>query len=179
VVETTSPGSPAADPATPKADAVVTEVAAVRDATDIISRAAEDEAAAAAARARYRSEPMTGLVPDPAVVALLMPDEQLLAIRLSATLERRQPTPGTPLTRGLAGRLLVTSRRLLLVGRRIVAFDLADVSETALSGGHLLLVLRDGTGVTLDVAQPRLLRVEIAAARRTLGSHGRDHLRSR
>jgi hypothetical protein len=34
-----------------------------------------------------------------------------------------------------------------------------------LSGERLLLVLRDGRGASIDVSQPRLLRVEIAAAR--------------
>jgi hypothetical protein len=34
-----------------------------------------------------------------------------------------------------------------------------------LAGERLLIVMRDGEGVSLGVAQPRLLRVEIAAAR--------------
>lgn len=34
-----------------------------------------------------------------------------------------------------------------------------------LSGEQLLLVMRGGQGAALSVAQPRLLRVEIAAAR--------------
>ena len=36
-----------------------------------------------------------------------------------------------------------------------------------LSGEQLMLLLRDGQGLTLEVPQPRLLRVELAAARAT------------
>jgi hypothetical protein len=46
-----------------------------------------------------------------------------------------------------------------------LAIALEEIEEVGLSGERLLLVLRDGKGVWLEAPQPRLLRVEIAAAR--------------
>ena len=43
--------------------------------------------------------------------------------------------------------------------------DLSEIDDVVLSGERLLLVLRGGQGVSIDAPQPRLLRVEIAAAR--------------
>ena len=80
-------------------------------------------------------------------------------------LDRRQPVLGSDVPCGLAGDLYVTSRRLVLVGRYTLSFDLADIEEAMLSGERLLFVLRDGQGASLDVDRPRLLRVELAAAR--------------
>ena len=74
---------------------------------------------------------------------------------------RSNPYPAA----GIAGDLYVTSHRLILVGRHTVTFDLADIADVVISGERLLLVMRDGSGVTLDVDQPRLLRVQVAAAR--------------
>jgi hypothetical protein len=59
----------------------------------------------------------------------------------------------------------VTTRRLVLVGPGIQSFDLATVDEATVSRERLLLVLGDGVGLVLEVGRPRLLRVEIAAAR--------------
>ena len=61
--------------------------------------------------------------------------------------------------------LSVTSRRLLLTGRVRLSIGLDEIGEILMAGGRLLLVLRGGQGVALEVAYPRLLRVEIAAAR--------------
>jgi hypothetical protein len=153
------------------ADTCLNEGAALRDAAAILARADEDEAAADAARARYRTRPLTTLPPDDSIGPLLVPGERVVAVRSSALLERRQPAPGAQPTAGahppagLAGRLYVTSRRLLLVGRLTLSYELQAVEEAMLSGERLLLLLRDGQGLTLEAAQPRLLRVEIAAAR--------------
>jgi hypothetical protein len=46
-----------------------------------------------------------------------------------------------------------------------VSFRLDAIRDVILSGDQLLVVLCDGQGVTVRVRQPRLLRVEIAAAR--------------
>ena len=108
---------------------------------------------------------MEALEPDARVAPLLTPDEHVLAVRRSVMLDRRQPQAGSDAPSGLAGDLYVTSRRLVLVGRLTLSFDLDEIEEAMLSGERLLLVLRDGQGASLAVAQPRLLRVEIAAAR--------------
>ena len=66
---------------------------------------------------------------------------------------------------GAAGDLYLTTRRLVLRSRPALSFELRDIDEVGVSGERLLLVMRDGTAVSLDVAQPRLLRVEIGNAR--------------
>ena len=45
----------------------------------------------------------------------------------------------------------------------IVTVQLTDIVETSLAGERLLLTLRDGEGITLDLDRPRLLRAEMAA----------------
>jgi hypothetical protein len=146
-------------------DARAEDEPAVRDAAEILARVAADEAAANLARERYRIEPMTPIAPDLRVAAMLEPGEGVVAIRHSVVLERREPRPDPDAPTGLAGELYVTSRRLMLLGRVRLSIDLAEIEEAVLSGERLLLVLRDGRGVSLEAAQPRLLRVEIAAAR--------------
>lgn len=137
---------------------------AVRDAAEILARVTADEAAADAARVRLRREPQSAIEPDARIAGLLREGEELLAVRRSAAFERRQAEPIEGL-RGLAGDLYLTSQRLVLLGRLIVSIELGDLVEVGLAGERLVLVLPDGRGASLDVAQPRLLRVELAAAR--------------
>jgi hypothetical protein len=142
------------------------------EATDPFAREADaparskDEDAAAAARARYRVEPMTLLEPDAAIAPRLTCGESLLAIRRRALLERRHDPSGA-VGPGLEGDLYLTSRRLIHVGRPTLVFELDDIEEVITSGDRLLLVLRDGAGISIEVDQPRLLRVEISMARAT------------
>lgn len=141
------------------------EEPALRDAEEILARAAADEAAADTARARYRNAPMPALPADERIGPLLVPGERVLAVHSSALLERRQPAPGARARAGLAGTLYLTSRRVVLVGRMTLSYELGAIAEVMLAGERLLLLLHDGQGLTLEVTQPRLLRVEIAAAR--------------
>jgi hypothetical protein len=170
---TGSHSAPGSAPDDARADAP-----AIRDAAWILARVAADEAATALARDRYRTEPMQALEPDARIAPLLAPDERLLAVRRSVVLDRRQSTTHADFAIGVAGSLYMTARRLILVGRLTLAFNLEDIDEAVLSGERLLLVLRDGNGVSLDVAQPRLLRVEIATARASArgGSASEDDL---
>ena len=46
-----------------------------------------------------------------------------------------------------------------------LSVGLADIEELACVGERLLVSLADGTGLTIDAGRPRLLRVQIAAAR--------------
>ncbi len=147
---------------------------ALMDAGQIVARAAADEAEADEARARIRREGLPDLPPDERIAPLLQPGERVVAVRHAALLDRREPAPGERLTPGVAGELYVTSRRLVLVGRLTLSLGLDAVADAVVSGGRLLLVLRDGHGVTLQAAGPRLLWVEIAAARAALKAAG-DH----
>lgn len=137
---------------------------AIRDAADILARIAADEAAADEARERYRVGPMGTIVPDARVAGLLEPGEFVVATRASVVLERREPQPKAG-SAGVGGELYVTSRRLLLLGRARLSIGLEDIEEVVLSGERLLVVLRDGKGLSIDASLPRLLRVEIATAR--------------
>jgi len=80
-------------------------------------------------------------------------------------LDPRQPSVDEGPAGGLSGDLYVTSRRLLLIGRQVLAFDLDDIEDATLSGERIQLLLRDGVGVTVDADGPRLLRVQISTAR--------------
>ena len=132
------------------------------------ARVAADEAAASAARDRYRLEPMAPIPPDPWVAAMLASGEVVVATRASAVIERRDPRPAAEASAGIAGALYLTSRRLLVGGRVGLSLDLDEIQEAGLAGERLLLLLRDGLGLTVEAALPRLLRVEIATARAAL-----------
>ncbi len=131
----------------------------------------QDDAAAHAARHRYRSQGITAMEPDERISPLLAADEQLLAVRRAAGLDRRQPA-GTQCG-GLRGDLYVTSVRIVHVGTPPVAYGLDEIREAAVSEERLLLLMRDGACVALAVDQPRLLRVQIAAARSAARSAAR------
>ena len=139
---------------------------ALLDAARILARAEADEAAAHEARELYRAHPMAALRPDAQIGPLLDPGERVFAVRPHALVERRAGLPrADATTTGLGGSLYLTSRRLVIVGRTTLWFDLDGIEEVLLSGDRLLLVMRDGQGAELGVSEPRLLRVEIAAAR--------------
>lgn len=142
------------------------DTAAVRDALEVLTRSTIDEADADEARARYRTQAMPRLEADARIAPLLDPDEHVVAVRRLVAFDRRRPEGrSSKALGGLAGDLYLTTRRLVLVGRLMLSFPLADIDQVVLSGERLLLVMHDGTGLALGVARPRLLRVEIAAAR--------------
>jgi hypothetical protein len=141
---------------------------AVRDADAILARAKEDEAAALEARELYRDREISPIEPDARIAALLIPGEDVLAVRRSVLLDRREPPLGgtrCSCCHGLAGDLYVTSARLVLVGQTVLEYDHASISDIVVSAERLLLSLSDGSGITLDVDRPNVLRVEIGAAR--------------
>ena len=135
------------------------------DASAILERIAADETAARLARTRYRSQRMRTLEPDAHIASLLASDERVLAFRGTVLFDRRQWGPGEVGFTGVAGNLYLTTRRIVLMGRLTLSYALDDIEEAVVAGERLLLVMRDGIGVALDTPQPRLLRVEIAAAR--------------
>ena len=82
------------------------------------------------------------------------------AIRHAAILE--EGDAATP--RG--GDLYLTSRRMVHVGKSSRDISLDAIQESAVSLERLLLLdLTDGSDLAIEVDQPRLLRVQLAAAR--------------
>jgi hypothetical protein len=138
---------------------------AIRDAAEIVARAAADEAAADRARGEYLTRSMPALAPDDRIAPLLGADEHLLAVRRSAVLDRRRPPPRASSPESLAGDLYVTSRRIVLLGRLTLAIGLDEIEDAVVAGERILLAMGGGKGAALDVARPRQLRVEIATAR--------------
>jgi len=126
-------------------------------ATDI-----EDEALATAARARYRTFGMVRIEPDGGMSAALWADEHLLAVRQAASVER----PSRDARSAQSGRLAITTRRVLLVDAEPVTLaSLEELDDVALVSDRLLVTLTSGTGFTIKVPHPRLLRVVLAEAR--------------
>jgi hypothetical protein len=137
---------------------------ALRDARTLAERAEADEAAAHQARERLLVEPLPTLEPDEEIRAHLRPGEHLHGLRRHAILRG----PGDDRALGYGGTLYVTSHRLIHLGQVLMAVQLADVLETSIGGERLLVTLRGGEGLSLEVDQPRLLRVEMASLMRGL-----------
>jgi len=158
--EAPNPGQASADRSTEAAPSTA-EPAALRDAESIAARVTADEAAAAAEQDRLLHEPLPLLDAPIDRVIQLLPGEQLHAERHAALLERRQG--GTP----SGGTLYLTSERLLHIGsERIDEIPLERIADMAVAMERLLLIeLTDGSDLAIEVDQPRLLRVQVAAAR--------------
>jgi hypothetical protein len=86
--------------------------------------------------------------------------ELVHAIRYAALLEEGENAMPT------GGSLYLTSRRLVHVGNASREIGLDDIEESAVALERLLLLdLTDGSDLAIEVDQPRLLRVQLAAAR--------------
>ena len=133
---------------------------ALRDAAESAARAAADEDAAAAARDRFRIGPIPAIDADESIRPLLETEESVHTLRSRAILR----APGGDGALGIGGTLYLTSRRLVHLGQVVLSVRLTDIAETSLAGERLLLTLRNGEGLSLDVERPRLLRAEMAAA---------------
>ena len=145
-------------------DVSTEEGPALRDAATVAERAAADEAEAAEARDRFRIHPMPALEPDEAVRPHLAEGELVHALRSRAILR----APGGDAALGYGGTLYLTSRRLIHLGQVEMSVQVTDIVETSLAGELLLLTLRNGEGISLDVDRPRLLRAEMAEIGRGL-----------
>ena len=137
---------------------------ALRDASKVAERAMADAAAARDARNRLRTSPIPAIEADGQIAPHLLPGEVVHGLRSRAILR----APGGDEALGYGGTLYLTSRRLVHVGQVIVTVQLTDIMESSLAGERILLSLRGGEGLTLDLDRPRLLRAEIAAATRQL-----------
>jgi hypothetical protein len=141
--------------------------AALRDAQQVAERVSADERAADAERTRLASEPLPVVMDGIEGRMRLWPDEVVHAIRPSALLEQGS----APMPSG--GTLYLTSRRLVHAGQEIREISLVDIAETAVSLERLLLLdLADGSDLAIEVDQPRLLRVQLAAARAAARERG-------
>jgi len=137
---------------------------ALRDASLAATRAAEDEEAAAAAREGFRIAPIEPIEADEAIRPHLAAGERVHALRRHAILR----APGGEGALGYGGTLYLTSRRLIHLGQVVVSVNVSDVKESSLAGERLLLTLREGEGMSIDVDRPRLLRAEMAEIGRGL-----------
>jgi hypothetical protein len=124
-----------------------------------------DEADATAARDRYRAEGVVPVTPDARIQHLLGPGEVLVAVHGALVADSRAAADGSGVPPGISGELYLTSERLVFTGGVFVAYPLGDVLEAVVAGEDVLLVMGDGVGLRVTVAEPRLLRVQIAAAR--------------
>jgi hypothetical protein len=145
---------------------------ALRDARSIADRIAEDETKADTARERYQAEGPPTIEADERLAALLQKDEIPHAIHAGAMLE--MGTTGANGRHPVGGTLYLTSRRLIHAGEQVTEVPLATIEEMALALGRLLLIrLNDGLDLALEVSHPRLLRVQIAAAKAAARGRGR------
>jgi hypothetical protein len=121
----------------------------------------QDAAAATVARARFRAEGPDTLPADPRIARLMVQGELLVAKRGEVAFDRRQAS----LRDRPVGDLYVTSERLILVGSSAITIALEDIEDAALIGDCVLLMLTGGAAIAIEADRPRLLRVQIAAAR--------------
>jgi hypothetical protein len=135
----------------------------VRSAGITTLEASVDAAAADVRRRQLRERGIVPIEPDTRIASMVGPEEHVVAVRQAVSLERRRGwrQPG----RGLLGDLYVTTHRLVHLGQQPVEYALADVREVVVATGSLRLVVAGSLGVEIRVSDPRVLRVEIAAAR--------------
>jgi hypothetical protein len=134
--------------------------AALRDAQTIAVRVGADETAADIERSRLAQEPLPNLADGIEPAVRLQPDELVHAIRQAAILEDGHSSMAS------GGTLYLTSRRLVHLGAEMREVDLMAITEIAVVLERLLLVdLADGSDLAIEVDQPRLFRVQLAAAR--------------
>jgi hypothetical protein len=122
----------------------------------------EDEALAAAARTRFRTDGMVSIEPDHQMRLTLRSGEQVLAVREQAVIERMIDGVRTLVT----GPLAITNKRLVVVdGQPVTLASLNELDDVTLATNRLLVMLTSGVGLRIEAAHPRLLRVELSEAR--------------
>jgi hypothetical protein len=135
---------------------------ALRDAEAIVDRTHDDEREAEDARARYREAGLPRVEADPEIASSLRAGESVVEVRHAATIARHLAGDGV---QSFVGRLYLTTARLILLGAAALHVELSEIEELALGGERLLVTLSDGTGLSIDAGAPRLLRVQVSAAR--------------
>lgn len=140
---------------------ISSETAAVSEALSLT-----DEEAARRARDQYREGGIPALRADDRVSPHLHPGEYVVGLRPDATVTRIEQTGDRPVRAD--GALYVTNHRLLQIGDRLTSIPLNEIAELAMADQRILVTLTDARGVMLDVADPRQLRVLLAAAKSAL-----------
>jgi len=157
--------TPASDAVPEVASQAPPDATSLRDAQRIAERIVRDETLADEARERYRTAGLPELEPS-ALLGMLKAGERLHAVHRMAMLEVgwRGATGADPnLPHG--GTLYVTSQRLVHRGTEDGTWSFGEIDEMAVALERLLLVrMRDGSDLAIEVDQPRLLRVQLAAA---------------
>ena len=157
--------TPASDAVPEAASQWPPDATSLRDAHRIAERIVRDETLADEARERYRTAGLPELEPS-ALLGMLKAGERLHAVHRMAMLEVgwRGATGADPnLPHG--GTLYVTSQRLVHRGTEDGTWSFGEIDEMAVALERLLLVrMRDGSDLAIEVDQPRLLRVQLAAA---------------
>lgn len=154
------------DPSPTTVETSTEESPALRDALTAAERADADEAAASLARDNFLVMPVPEIEADDNIAPHLREGELVHDLRRHAILK----APGGNAALGYGGTLYLTSRRLIHLGQVVMTVRLTDIVESSLAGERLLLTLRDGEGLALDLDRPRLLRAEMAALTRELRS---------
>ena len=132
------------------------------------------------ARRRLREQGIVPIEPDDPVGVMLAPEEMVVAVRRSVTLERRKGWPPEP-GGGLGGDLYVTTQRLVHLGRRPVEYRLGESGRPSSrkatpSGSSSVKAAASKNGVE----DPCLLRVEdLAAVREAARTSASDASASR
>ena len=140
--------------------------AALQDAQQITERVSADEAAADAERVRLGGASLPDVSDQAGSGLQLRPNEVVHAIRPVALLE------GSSGQTPIGGTLYLTSQRLVHAGPSMRETELTDIAEIAVALERLLLVdLADGSDLAIEGDQPRLLRVQLAAARAAAREH--------
>jgi hypothetical protein len=122
----------------------------------------EDEALAAEARARYRTDGISTIEPDGSIRSALWAGEKVLAFRPGASIEHLSQRTAVP----VMGPLAVTTERLLFIdGAPMTLAALEELDDVTVSTDRLMVMLTSGSGFAISAPQPRLLRVQLAEAR--------------
>jgi hypothetical protein len=141
---------------------------ALRNAREVLARIAADEAEADSARAAYARHGLPSIEPDGSIGPRLGDDERVHVMRPSVLLNRHEGAAdaGNANAADSGGTLYLTSARLVHIGQAAVSVLLESLDEISIVGERLLLTLSSGEGLSIDVAGPRLLRVQIGMARK-------------
>jgi hypothetical protein len=154
----THPEAP--EPSLAPGSAAAPDAAALRDAAAIAQRVSDDELAADAERARLVDGELPDLRSQVDGAVQLAGGELVHAIRRGALLDEGEAARPT------GGSLYLTSDRLVHVGESSREIRLDAIQESAVALERLLLLdLTDGSDLAIEIDQPRLLRVQLAAAR--------------
>ena len=121
----------------------------------------DDETAADVARDGLRLQGAVPIEPDAPIAVMLAPGERLLTVRHMARVEL---LAGSDVSPALGGSLYLTDRRLVVLEPPL-DLPLDDIRDVDIADGELLVLADRSGGVRIRIDDPRVLRVEISAAR--------------